>query len=137
MYARISAFLLALVLAVGAVAAAQETTGNISGRIVDAQGLPVPGATVTVTGPQGARTAVTDTDGRFNAALLVPGVYVVKSELQGFRTSEVKDIAVILGSTATVNLTMQVGQLSEVIEVAATSSVVDTTSTTTGAVLDD
>jgi hypothetical protein len=136
MYARISAFLLALVLAVSAVAAAQETTGNISGRIIDASGLPVPGATVTVTGPQGARTVVTDGEGRYSAALLVPGVYVVRSELQGFRTTEAKDVAVTLGSTAAVNLTMQVGQLSEVVEVVAASSVVDTSSTTTGAVLD-
>src|SRR5690242_19780369 len=45
--------------------AAQGTTGQLAGRIVDAQGLPVPGATVTVTGPQGAKTSVAGADGRF------------------------------------------------------------------------
>ena len=36
-------------LLIGSPAAAQETTGSVSGRVVDAQGLPVPGAVVTVT----------------------------------------------------------------------------------------
>ena len=55
MHARISALLLLLVLAFTGLAAAQETTGAIGGRLLDAQGLAIPGATVTVTGPQGAR----------------------------------------------------------------------------------
>ena len=57
MHARISALFLALVLACTGLASAQGTTGTISGRIVDSQGLAVPGATVTVTGPQGMRHA--------------------------------------------------------------------------------
>ena len=136
MYARIGAFLLAVVLTVPGVSAAQETTGKISGNVVDAQGLAVPGAAVTVTGAQGARETVTDGEGRYNVPLLVPGVYVVRVSLQGFRTTEAKDVGVPLGGTATVNLTMAVGQVTEVIEVVAASSVVDTNSTTTGAVLD-
>jgi len=64
---------------------AQETTGRIEGRIVDAQSLPVPGATVTATGPQGEKTAVTDTDGRFTLPLLTPGAYQLRAELRGFK----------------------------------------------------
>src|SRR5689334_23358500 len=45
-------------------ALAQETTGSLRGRVIDAQGLAVPGVTVTATGPQGAKTAVTDSEGR-------------------------------------------------------------------------
>ena len=60
MHARITALFLALTLGVAGLAAAQETTGTISGRIVDPQGLAVPGATVTITGPQGMKTVVTD-----------------------------------------------------------------------------
>jgi cytochrome oxidase Cu insertion factor (SCO1/SenC/PrrC family) len=73
MSARISAFLVALALAVTGLAAAQETTGSIGGTVVDAQGLAVPGATVTVTGPQGARTSVTDAAGHYVAPFLTPG----------------------------------------------------------------
>jgi hypothetical protein len=59
-YARISAFLVAFALAVAGLASAQETTGSLAGQITDPQGLAVPGATVTITGPQGARTFTTD-----------------------------------------------------------------------------
>jgi hypothetical protein len=56
MYARISALLVALALAVTSTAYAQEIGGTLSGRVLDAQKLPVPGVTVTATGPQGARS---------------------------------------------------------------------------------
>lgn len=136
MYARISALLLASALAVTGIAYAQETTGTISGRIVDAQGLPVPGASVIITGPQGARTIASDTDGRYSAAFLTPGTYGVRAELQGFKAAEVKDVNVSLGQTASVNLTMQVGGLTETVEVTGAAQTIDTKSTTIGAILD-
>ena len=107
MHARISAFLVAFALTLTGLAAAQETTtGTISGRIVDSQSLAGPGATVTVTGPQGARTAVTDGDGRFNVPFLTPGVYNVRAELQGFRVTEQQNITVSLGQRLDLNLSM-------------------------------
>ena len=51
-----SACVVALLVMTG-VASAQETTGTLTGRFVDTQGLAVPGATVTVTGPQGAKNS--------------------------------------------------------------------------------
>ena len=72
--------------------AAQETTGKIQGRVVDAQGLAVPGATVTATGLQGSKTTVTDAEGRFTIPFLTPGVYSVRAELQGFKAVEQKDV---------------------------------------------
>jgi hypothetical protein len=117
-------------------AAAQETTGTISGRILDAQGLAVPGATVTVTGPQGSKTVVTDGTGRFNAPFLTPGVYSIKAELQGFKSAEKKDIAVRLGGTADIPITMEVGGLTETVEVTGSTNTIDTTTTTIGANLD-
>ena len=63
---------------------AQDTTGTISRRIVDAQGLALPGATVTVTGSQGIKTGVSDNEGRFTVPFLTPGAYAVRVELQGF-----------------------------------------------------
>ena len=47
-------------------------------RVVDAQGLAIPGATVIVTGARGSRTFVTDPDGRFLAPFLTPGRYSVR-----------------------------------------------------------
>src|SRR5258706_7203983 len=71
--------------AIAARAAAQDTTGTISGRIADAQGLVVPGVTITATGSQGPKTTVTDSEGRFTVPFLTPGSYAVHAELQGFK----------------------------------------------------
>jgi len=136
MHARISALFLAFVLAVTGLAAAQATTGTISGRVVDGQGLAVPGAAVTVTGPQGVKTTTTDSGGRFSIPFLIPGSYDVKAELQGFKTFEQKNVTVRLEQTVDLPVTMAVGGLTETVEVTGASPVVDTQTTTVGANLD-
>jgi hypothetical protein len=138
MYARISALLVAFALAITGLAAAQESTnGAITGRIVDGQGLPVPGAAVTVTGPQGAKSAVTDADGRFNAPFLTPGTYSVRGELPGFKAVERQNIPVSLGQRLELNLTLEVGAVTETVQVsAAASPILDTRTTTVGGILD-
>jgi hypothetical protein len=125
-----------VLVAVGAPAMAQETTGSVSGLIVDAQGLAVPGATVTITGPQGARTVVSDTAGRFTVPFLTPGTYTVRSELQGFKPIERRDVNIRLGQTVELDLKMEVGGLSETVEVTGGSPVIDSTTTTLGTNLD-
>ena len=114
---------------------AQETTGQIQGRIVDAQGLAVPGATVTASGPQGNKTATSDADGRYSIPFLTPGVYSLRAELQGFKAVEQKDITVRLGGSADVPLKLEVGGLTETVQVTGAVRTVDTSSTTIGAVL--
>src|SRR5215213_6300717 len=136
MYARISAFLVALALAVTGVAAAQEITGSIGGQVVDAQGLAVPGASITITGPQGTRTTVSDAEGRYSAPFLTPGVYSICVELQGFKASEQKDIQVTLSQRREVNMKLEAGGLTETVQVTGQAPIIDTRSTTTGAILD-
>ena len=115
------------------VAAAQETTGTITGRLLDAQGLAVPGVTITVTGPQGARTTVTDAEGRYTMPFLVPGTYNVKAEITGFKTVEQRDVQVQLGRTADVSATLQIAGAAEAISVTGSASLIDPESTTIGA----
>lgn len=136
MYARISAFLVAFALAVSGLASAQETTGSIAGQITDPQGLAVPGATVTITGPQGARTFTTDDEGRYLAPFLTPGVYSVRVELQGFKASEQQDVQVQLSSRREVNLRLETGGLTETVQVIGAAPIIDVRSTTVGGVLD-
>src|SRR5476651_1067393 len=64
-----------------------QTTGQIIGTIVDAQGGVLPGVTVSATSPQlqGTRTAVTDGSGTFRFPTLTPGTYSIKAELSGFQ----------------------------------------------------
>jgi hypothetical protein len=117
-------------------ARAQQTTGTISGRVVDGQGLAVPGVTVTVTGGQGAKTAVTDADGRYNVPFLTPGAYALRAELQGFKAVDRGGLDVRLGQTVDVPVTLEVGAVTESVNVTATSPTLAATGTTIGASLD-
>ena len=65
----------------------------------------------------------------------MPGTYTVRAELQGFKAVEQKNVVVRLGQTIEVPLTMQVGGLAETVQVTASSPIVDTRSTTIGAVI--
>ncbi len=115
---------------------AQETTGSISGRIVDPQGLALPGVTVTVTGTQGVKSAVTDSEGRYTIPFLTPGTYTLRAEIQGFKPVERGGIQVRLGQGIEIPLTMELGGLQETIQVTGTPTVIDSTSTTIGSNLD-
>jgi outer membrane receptor protein involved in Fe transport len=132
-----SAILMALLVALVSAGpvSAQETTGTLSGKLTDTQGLAVPGATITVTGPQGAKTFTTDTDGRFNAPFLTPGTYNVRAELSGFKAVDITGLSVSLGQTTDVGIKMEIGGLTETVSVTASQVIIDNTSTTTGAVL--
>lgn len=132
---RMSAILLALGMLLPGPATAQTTTGTLTGRLTDSQGLAVPGATVTVTGPQGSKSFATDGEGRFQAPFLVPGIYTVRAELQGFKSVELSNVTVGLGQTTDVGVKMEVGGLTETVEVTGSSAIIDLTSTTTGSVL--
>jgi hypothetical protein len=121
----------------GVAAAAQETTtGTIEGRILDPQGLPVPGVTVTVSSAQGAQTFVTDSDGRFLAPFLTPGAYTIRAELAGFRPLEQPNVQVRLGQRVTLPLTLPLGELTEQVEVRAEVPVLNTSSASAGANID-
>ena len=80
----------ALVLVLAAGASAQTTTGTISGRIVDSQGLALPGVTVTVTGPnlQGTLVVVSTGNGDYIVPRVPPGTYTVSFELSGFERQQ-------------------------------------------------
>jgi len=119
MHARISALFLVFALAITGLAGAQETTGAITGRITDAQGLAVPGTTVTVTNNStgAARSFVTDADGRYTAPNLAPGRYKVSFEITGFKKVERDDIDILLGRTFTLDARLDVGSLTETVQV--------------------
>ena len=66
--------------------AAAQTGGTFLGAVLDDQGAVLPGAVITFTNLETGfvRTDVTDTQGRFRAAALPPGVYSIAAELAGF-----------------------------------------------------
>src|SRR5688572_25919508 len=104
-------------------AAAQSTTGTISGRVVDTQGLPVPGVTVTASSPnlQGIRETVTSENGDYIVTLLPSGTYTITFELVGFGTQR---RTVTLAPTQVLPLPIELGPaaLTETVEVVGRSS---------------
>ena len=75
-------------------ASAQQTTGNIQGRIVDAQKAAVPGVTVTAKSAETGfiRTDVSDAEGIYRLTALPVGSYDVHAELSGFTTYDRKEV---------------------------------------------
>ena len=136
MYARISAFLLALALLASGPAAAQvTTTGTIQVVAEDSQNLRLPGVTVTAKAADTitTRTAVTDASGTATLEALAPSaIYTVTFELPGFTTRSVESVLVRSGQIATVTTVMSVGGLTEQVLVVAGSPVIDITNATTG-----
>ena len=103
-------------LALPLVGTAQAQVGRVSGVVTDESGAVLPGATVTITGPGVARTAVTDSVGRFAVADLPPGSYEVAVELSGF-TRKVSKLVVAPGETVSLETQLQIGGQAETVQV--------------------
>ncbi len=115
-------------LLMSAAAVAQVRTGILTGRVLDNQGEPLPGVSVTVRSPaliQGSRSEVTNDRGFYRFMNLDPGVYSLKAEIQAFVPYEQNDIRVRLGLTATVDIKLTAGTLQTEVQVVAQSPVVD------------
>jgi hypothetical protein len=102
--------------------------GSIVGVVKDAQGGFVPGATVTIInkGTNLTRDVVTDGKGAFNVVNVLPGPYDVKVSLTGFRESVRSNVPVTIGQVARVEMTLEVGALSETVTVASEARLLQT-----------
>ena len=100
-------------------ALAQQTSGTITGLVIDPQGMAVPGTTVTaVDASTGfSRTDVSDGEGLYHLNAIPVGSYDVVAELPGFTRVERKDIAVNVSETTNLNLTLRLAQVAETVTV--------------------
>ena len=104
-------------------AAAQTQTGTVEGKVADQQGAVLPGVNITLTGPRGSQTTVTDADGMFRFVGVAPATYTLKAELAGFLSESQPEVIVGLGKTVTAEFSLKVGGVSETVEVTAASTV--------------
>ena len=97
---------------------AQSTTGTISGRITDAQGLALPGVTVVVESPnlQGSRTTVSSQSGDYLVTLLPSGTYTMVFELSGFQRHQ-RTVNLAPTQVVPVDVTLGIAGLTEAIQV--------------------
>lgn len=127
----VSAFLLLCIsLLVASHALAQGTTSRVTGTVTDATGAVVSGATVTLTNEATniSFTTQTASTGAYTFDLITPGTYKVSVEKAGFKKIVSTGNVVQINQPATVNVTMQVGDVSAIVSVEATAEAVQTSS---------
>ena len=120
------------------IALAQQTTGNITGRIVDAQGAAVPGVTVTARSTQTGfvRTDVSDGEGIYRLTALPVGPYDISAELSGFSTFSRKEVVVNVAQTTDLNVELKLAGVTESVNVTAEVPMVKTSDSSVGGVVD-
>ena len=123
--------LCALALALAGTASAQTQVGTVLGKVVDQSGGVLPGASVTLVGPRGSVTVVTDSLGEFRFVGVQPATYVLKLELQGFIAQEKDAVIVGMGKSVIAEFSLKVGGVSESIDVVGSTSIVDVKSSAT------
>ncbi len=112
---------------------------EVSGVINDATGGGIPGAQVKITEveKQFSRSAVTDPSGRYTFPNLPVGPYRLDVSATGFKTYVQSGIVLQVGNSVSINVSMQVGNVSEHIEVQAQASLVETRDNTISQVIDE
>jgi hypothetical protein len=127
--------ILVLVLfACSAMPAGAQGVGAIGGTVTDSSAAVMPGVSVTLSSVQrtiGAnQQVITDERGAYQFLRLVPGTYIVKAELQGFRPAEQRNIVVNADATSRADLKLEIGSLEEGVTVTGEAPLLDTTSAT-------
>lgn len=119
---------------------AQGGRSSLSGQVRDTAGAVMPAVEVAVKDETGTvLSAVTNQDGLFSVPSISAGTYQVTLSLSGFKTKVFDNVVVVAASPASVNVSMEIGEVHETVEVSATATLVQTESTTvtTTADIDD
>jgi len=134
-------FAVALIaLAFGAhLAWAQVNTATISGTVSDESGAVLPGATIAILNLDTGitRTVTTNASGRYGAPALALGNYQVTVQAAGFQTLVRSGIALTVGQDAVIDLTMQVGAVTQTVEVTGEAPLIELSNANLGGLVDD
>jgi Carboxypeptidase regulatory-like domain len=116
-----------------------QATAQISGSVRDQTGAVLPGVEVTATQTETgiARMTVTNENGTYVLPNLVTGPYRLEASLPGFRTFIQTGIVLQVNSNPVINAVLEVGQVTEQVEVQANVSQVETRSTAVGQVIEN
>ena len=134
---QIAAGVVAALLA-GLPAIAQDSRGRILGLVTDATGAAVPGATVTAVNIEmNTRTGTrSNAAGNYELPYLLPGVYRLEVEAQGFKRYTREPIELRVGETITLNVPMEIGAVTESINVKAEAPMLEVSSANVGSVFE-
>ncbi len=126
-----------LLLCTATAALAQAGRGSISGLVTDPSGAIVPGANITLLNQATGITqhSVTTAGGLYSFVSLNPGVYKVTASMKGFGSIALDKVVVSVDQTTTANITLRVGSVNEVVTVTESTSLVETSNSTVGALI--
>jgi hypothetical protein len=118
------------IITAAAPASAQVLYGSVTGSVTDSQGAIIPGVTVTITNKENnlTRETTTNAEGNYNIGNVLPGVYDVKTALQGFREVIRQNVPVSVGQVSRVDVVLEVGALTETVTVESRSELMQTDS---------
>jgi hypothetical protein len=127
----LATLLLAVGLAAPALAQTDVTTSRISGTVEGADKAPLPGVTIEATNTETGLTivGVTDAAGFYRVLNLPTGTYKISAALDGFATATAENVRLLIGSTPTVNFTLQSSTVAETITVTSEVPIVEQTNT--------
>lgn len=133
---KLSCFL--FVFAVFATAVFAQNFGDITGTVTDGTGAVVTGATITVTntGTNQTRSSVTNDSGAYSIPYLVPGNYNVKASNPGFKVETRKGVDLKVGDVARIDFKLELGEISQQIEVTGGAPQLATESVALGSVIE-
>lgn len=131
-------FLAVVGLSLGMPLLAQETRGSLTGRVTDPSGAAMPGVRIELVHAQTAVATRTQTnqEGLYQALYLLPGIYKVTVQSAGFKTLVRDGIEIRINDKVELNLTMEVGETSERIEVVGETPLLQTATASMGQVVD-
>jgi hypothetical protein len=126
-----------LVLAIAALTYGQIGTSTITGRVTDSTGAVVPNVNVSVvaTATNFTFTALTNNEGLYRVLSLNPGMYRVSFEAQGFKKFVRDAVELRTGDTLAIDATLQVGNVTESVEVTGAPPLLQTQTSATGTVM--
>lgn len=136
---RSSLVLCVCVLGILAAHLAGQTFGEITGRVSDASGAAIPAATISLTNvsTNAVRTTTTTDSGDYSFPSVPPGVYNLKTEHTGFKAASSNNVQVQVQQTVRLDFTLQVGDVSQSVEVQATSTQLQAENATVGTVVEN
>jgi hypothetical protein len=123
-----ASFFAAVVLALPIAGYAQTERGTITGVVMDSSKAAVPGVSIKVinTATNTETNIVSSESGSYSATNLPPGTYKIEATLQGFQTSNVEGIIVNAGTTARIDVSLNLGSVTESVNVVAENQTVST-----------
>ena len=116
-----------------------QTAGVVSGHVSDATGAAIPQATITLknVGTSGVRSTITTGAGDYTFPDVPPGIYNISAKHAGFKTDSIDNVEVQVQQSVRLDFVLQVGEVTQTIEVTASSALLQAENATLGTVIEN